>query len=336
VEYLEPIELLFGTFPREFSRRRYLIDSKIEFFRRINHYNGITNCYAGLYSIPEKRGHDRAIIDKVYYDLDSSGSWNKIREVHKELVKRNIMHYIQFTGGGFGLFIFTNSKRLKNPKSALRNYQIKMAKQLNMTIGKPMKADVDEHVVGDIARITRIPNTFNAKKKRQLYCIPIIEEDFNKSFDEIKDMAKKQRILNAGFLFGEKFVSLLEFDKEQSLDSLMMKDVVVREVEDKNVQEILSLLPPLIVKLLQNRKDGWRDRYIQVIAMKELGFPKGLASAICRKFWSREKFYHYLVEEDDQFTYVWNRGDIYFPNWDTLQREGYYVSPEDRKFKFYR
>ena len=83
------------------------------------------------------------------------------------------------------------------------------------------------------------------------------------------------------------------------------------------------------------KRCGWRDRYYTILAFREAGFPLPLCIEYCKKYWSPEKFQHSLVDER-QFHYIYGRGDLFFPRWEFLIREGYPITKKDKEFKFYK
>lgn len=325
--------IIFDTFPREFSTKRIFCRNRSEFVKKIDKYNCVIDCYSTIYSIKEKRKYNTAIIDKVFFDLDAPKTcWEATKKLHNKLLDKNLMHVVLFSGGGFHVYVFTTGCDLENPKDAIRSAQHELAREARITIGKPKKCDVDEHVIGDIARIARIPNTYNFRRKK--FCIYLIKEDFDKTLQEIRDLGVKQRFVFE--IFGERKLDLKRFDyKSIEMDSSLK--YVDPEVEYEGYNDLLNRLPPVIKKLLNDHRDGHRDRYLTILAMKEVGFPKNITIKICRNFWSLKKFNHAVYGHGhSQFNYIYNRGDLFFPNWETLKSEGYYLTKEDYDFRFYK
>lgn len=325
------MKTLFNRFPREFGVKRTFVKDNETFITLINKFNGIKDCYSSIYPIISRGKRNITSVDKIFFDLDKhSTCWDSAKKMHLWLSDNSIKHIILLSGGGFHVYVFTVENTLKHPKQAIYNAQHYIAKESYVTIGKPNKADVDEHVIGDVARIARIPNTWNLKRKR--FCIYITQEDINKSFDEIKQTAKKQRFET--HVFDGMLFDLTPFDTEPTIT----QDIIVLDTPDalNNVDGCMNLLPPLIKRLLSEGSCGWNDRYIQILAMRESGLPYKAAVELCRKYWSPEKFKHAMIDEENQIGYVYGRGDLFFPAWSTLQRKGYVVTKDDLKFEFYR
>jgi len=331
-------EKIFGTFPREFGKHRSFITNKTDFYYMANKYNGFMNLYASIYSIPEKRNYRDAIVDKLYFDLDNMQMvtyinprcWLATKRLHFYLKDKKLKHMAFLTGRGFNVFIFTEIKKLYNPKEAIKNAQEYIAQESELKIGGCQKSDIDEHIIGDIARITRIPNTWNLKAKR--FCIPLIEDDFYKSYDEICMIAEKQRFKFE--VFGNKLLDLAGFDSLKSNEEIeCLEDFDVPEGCDFEIY--IKMLPPVIQRLLITTKCGWRDRYLTILAIKEIGLPKSLCNKICQKYWTPQKYRH-AVRDEHQIDYIYRRENLMFPNWSTIIHEGYEVTKKDLEFKFYK
>jgi len=325
------MKILFNKFPREFGVKRTFAKDKEDFITLINKFNGIKDCYSSIYPIVAKGKRNITSVDKIFFDLDKhSTCWESTIKLHMWLTEGDYKHIILLSGGGFHVYVFTVENTLKHPKQAIYNAQHHIVKEAGITIGKPNKADVDEHVIGDIARIARIPNTWNLKRKR--FCIYILPKDIGTMFEEIKLIAKKQRF--ESHIFGNKLLDLTEFDTEPKIS----QDIIVLDTPDalNNVDGCIKLLPPLIRRLLIDGSCGWNDRYIQILAMRESGLPYKAAVELCRKYWSPKKFKHAMIDEENQIGYVYGRGDLFFPAWSTLQRKGYTITKDDLKFEFYK
>jgi len=343
----ELLDLMFGTFPREFSRKRKYITSEYEFIDLVNKYNGFIDCYASIYGWNKEKVHS---VDKIFFDMDNLEMTDGIyylklgkkiaqprcymacRSLHYYLDAENIKHIVLFSGKGFHIYVFIDEGcNIYNKKSMIKNIQHHLAKEANITIGHPQEADIDDHIVGDIRRIARIPFTFNLKQKR--FCIPLDRDDFALTYDEIREKAKNQ--FNNWTIFGEVYLDPREYDVPTNIEGLeALDDFDIGENVD--FKEMIKMLPPLIQKLILSSRCGWRDRYLTILAMREVGFPKQLCIQIVREYWTPEKFKHSLMEER-QVDYIYNgRPDLFFPNWDLLISEGYPISKKDKDFKFYK
>lgn len=330
------MKLIFPTLPREFGIKRSVIRDWDTLFHLINKWNGKIDLYLSVYEYNEQ-DPNKVFIDKIYLDLDSPSCWEKTKQAHLKLMEKNLEHYIQFTGGGFGIFIFVDVQPLDYPKTTLELTHRWIASELKLTIGKPEKEDIDEHIVGDIRRITRIPNTFNAKPNRRRFCVPLIEEDFTKSFNEIKEIAKTQRFVEKEkCIFGESKLNIKEFDVVPDIGEIeyLNKEFDLKEV-NADLKFLEGRLPQLIIRLLSDHQCGFKDRYYTILAFREAGFPLPLCIEYCKQYWFEHKFIHSLRDER-QFQYIYGRSNLYFPQWEFLQKHGYKITEEDKNFSFYK
>ena len=360
----QSIKELFGVFPREVGKNKRFIINKEQFNNYVSTINGRTDCYSSIYQIRKEEyvyrldnGKDRrrrvyksVIINKLYYDLDKfSTCWDTIKDkFHPRLVEEDIKHTIILSGGGFHPYIMTKpftleslsgkvEKTEQRLKLTLKNAQHGVISIINeglnngdkITIGKPKKCDIDYHVIGDIGRIARIPNTWHPTRKR--YAIPILEEDFKLSFEELLLKAKKQR---KGIQFwGNKLIDLKDYDREITVPIGYELNDTTNSVSSPS--SLLSLLPQFLQNLLTSREDGHRARYLIQVGMKTRGFPKSIAIDVCKQYWSKKKYLHAIYGHGyNSFDYIWSRNDLFFPNWKTLKEEGWKIPNEDLDFKF--
>lgn len=327
------MELLFNSFPREFGLKRTIAKDKEEFINLINRYNGIVNCYSNVYKITPNGGYGDTI-DKLFFDLDNPKTcWEATKRMHNTLCKEDIKHVVLLSGGGYHVYVFTKMEQLQNKKNAIANAQHEIAKMCDVVIGTPKEADIDRHVIGDIARIARIPNTWNISRRR--FCVYLLEEDFNKTDEEIKLEAKQQKIKRQ--MFGTKLFDIKAYDSEPTMNSLEYSVMEGEMIEITEDNALLSVLPPFVRVLLIKHQDGHRDRFLTILSCREAGIPLHLCKSLCKKYWSPNKFHHALIGHGiDQFTYIYQREGQVFPNWETLVREGYKITKDDIGFSFYR
>lgn len=258
-------------------------------------------------------------------------------------MKEDIKHTIILSGGGFHPYVFTKPLKiedlednkieshlkfiLKNAQHGIINIINKhLSKEDKITYGYQKTCDIDSHVIGDIGRIARIPNTWHPKRKR--YAIPIIESDFDKTFKEILILSKNQR--SEYEVFGNKLIDLKGYD--MNFQKVQSNNVKLRDNGHnlKDLSGVITLLPKFIQTLLATKDDGCRARYYTIVSMKVRGFPKSVSEDLCEKHWSPDKFKHALYGHGySEFDYIYGRHDIFFPNWQTLINEGWNIPEED-------
>ena len=64
-------------------------------------------------------------------------------------------------------------------------------KELNLKVNGNGNSDADSHILGDVSRLMRYPNTLHMESK--LFCIPLITEDLILGKNHIMQKARKQK-----------------------------------------------------------------------------------------------------------------------------------------------
>jgi len=210
---------LIQNFPIQVTDNRVLIKSHKEFLDFVDKYNTKITLYYSLYS-PQLKTHSNtccnieqnkyhfcnAKIDKICFDIDNLNALSIIKNMHKFLLQENLKHLILFSGEkGFHLYIYTkNYESLTTPKNALLNSHNFLISKMNLKNG----IDVDHHIIGDVSRLMRIPNTLHLNSK--LYCIPLTTEDLILGKQHIMQKAKKQNFIYT--TYGLELFDIKKFD----------------------------------------------------------------------------------------------------------------------------
>lgn len=309
---------LIPTFPRQLATpRRTLIHSESAFYERLNKYNGFKNCYYSLYAVDENGTFNNSHIDKIAFDFDGENAQKHVKKLSNHLIKEDLIHTILFSGKkGFHLYILTtNGESLKFPKGALTNAHKYFDNLLNI--------ENDFHIVGDIARILRIPNTKHLGSN--LYCLPISRYDLDKSFKEIKEKAKKQSF--KVFWYGSKLLDMKPFDNErpQVREMEIPDHKYVVTVDDKLVKKFHPCIQRMLIEPSLYCKN--KSRYIFALYCKVKGLPPKLCEDIARKYWkgvkenggNRSKFKEFQDEKQIEYAY---RTDKPIPNCEKMYEIG--------------
>ena len=208
----------WNDFPREmgFPARNGIVYNIQEFLDKINKFNGKSTVFTSLYAfslISENHiNYESAKVKQLFFDFDNEGCLNCVRKFHNYLIEKDLMHCIFFSGGGFHVYVAVEYPNfLKNKKISVTNAQINLTDILGFKIGINEDSDVDAHIIGNVAQLVRVPNTFNLK--RRVFCIPISSEDLKLSFEEIKEKAKTQN--PKIYIYGKKFFDISPFDSEE-------------------------------------------------------------------------------------------------------------------------
>ena len=343
---------LFGSFPREFGKRRMYISDKNKMRKVLEKYNHKINCFVSVYSPNYKKGDKRnyndMVIDQLFFDIDMKvdkeaerkcGILHVARCLEQFLYGENFRHCMIMSGQSFHIYMKTKPQRFVDARHAIRNAQVYIAKSCGLTIGESGIADIDFSLIGRVSGIGRLLNTWNPKRKR--YCIAITREELQcLSLDAIYKLAESPRKGKLPFE-GKKLINLEDYDFDDGLSagtSVETLDVDVSNIEDEEMKCYMLMLPPFIRGLLLNKKDHHNDMYVTTLACAKAGLPKAICKSLAIKYWSLSSYNHWLLEESDQFSYLYNRyddGTLYFPFWSTLMKEmNYNITQEDLKFEW--
>jgi hypothetical protein len=307
---------LFDGFPREIGKNRKVVRTKEDFIRFIDLHNGKQSLYTTLYHFEKLRKpwrceYETAIIDKLMFDLDSEEAYEDVMKSHDYYSRENIFHRVEFTGGGYQFFAYGEIIPLDNPKGMLYNASIHYEKQI--------KIEVDPKCRGDAARICRIYNTFNVKRRK--FSIPCSLEMLKEGDRKIREMARKQvrLTLNEWLLGGPGFINFAPFDEEKKINMQLPDGLDY----DTDIPEsvILAIKCPALQILTNDSNLGYDGRYLVILYLKESGKTPGEVITFLKSFLSPRKFYH-CVHEERAVNYIFRRHDFFMPTKETLRKRG--------------
>ncbi len=294
----------FNTFPREVGLPRQLVYNNNDYLSFINRNNGKKNAiYTTVYSfkdINEKRpNYDSAIIDKLFFDFDDKecNAYFETKKLHEYCLNKNIKHSLIMSGRGYHIYIYTQLMTYQYKKSAIRLAQLFFINKLNLKC--------DAQIVGDISRLTRIPNTHNGKGKR--FCIPLTLLQFNKGDEFIKILAKKQNFVKNVFI-GKKKFDMKEFDIICDMEFI----IDIPNIKSSSTVINISSLPFCIQCILSKPNPNYKERYLLILYLKEKGYTKEEVYDILKDCLSTQKLYH-CIKEERQLHYLFERHDLVFP-----------------------
>jgi len=84
-------------------------------------------------------------------------------------------------------------------------------------LGLDLMVEENRPAIGNIRQLFRMSNTWNLKRKR--YCIPIIEDDLNGTYEDLREKAKRQRI-GATKIYGHKILDISKYDRRDYFKSM--------------------------------------------------------------------------------------------------------------------
>ena len=284
---------MFDIMPRLLFKKRKLVTTMHEFIRLINLHNGKTNLYTSLYkfnNILPKIDYSSVEVDKIYFDLDNGKSHENMKKLYKYANKNRYQYAVFFSGRGYHFyFLVKPTSKLRYPKEALRQSQIKIAEDCGLTIGQCEHADIDAHVVGDTSRMTRIPNTYNIRRGR--YCIPLSKKQIETlSHKEIEKLALKQNYINNN-IYGKIYFPIDKYDtiKQNYYYQYVIKDT---SSSSYNTTHIFKNIPPCINKIIKQKTLGYNERAIVILYMRDKGYSKLETIKFLKEHLTKKKFIH--------------------------------------------
>jgi len=283
--------------------------------------------YTSVYCFPEIRTeegrkkpvYESAILDKMFFDLDSDNCFENTHKLHKWCVKNDYKHTVVFSGRGFHVYIFTSLEhKLRNKKGALTNAQRFIADKVGLSIGESKEKDLDEKIIGDICRITRIPNTYHIVAKR--FCIPLTRDQFEKStFVELKELATKQNKVT-NIITGRKVFDMDIFDCEPDTYNGNHIEEKVIEVNTEDLIPRMTKVPPCVANLLKKGKCNYKERFHIILFLKEKGFMLSETVALLKKYLTPDRFKH-CIRDEKQPQYLYRRDDLIFPSCEKISED---------------
>jgi len=162
--------ILFSPFDREVANpMRMQIHTEQQFKNFIRQNNGIHDCFTSVYA------HDHTI-DKLFFDFDGPEAYIEAKKVYEFVTNQLHTPIIAIASGkkGIHLYVFTKPVKINNPRSLIRNAQLYI---LIEALGKEIHS-ADSHIIGDVRRICRIPNTLRPPENNS-WCT-FLPEDWTK------------------------------------------------------------------------------------------------------------------------------------------------------------
>ena len=332
---------MFSDFPREmaFPERKgpyRMVYNQQQFNEVVNKLNGKKNLYTTVYAFSRLKQNEysqmipdysSAIIDKVFFDFDNEKALSNVKKLHYYLLEKSIMHTIIFSGGGFHLYIFCDTITLMFPYDTVENVQRHYAKEIQLTIGEASTHDLDEAIIGDLARVTRIPLTYNVKRKR--WCLPITHKDLGEDFEYFKKLAENMPLSNCSIkTYGKIKLNLKEFDFQSSKKLNVIEEEIplLGKMENLSEEGFYPCVENMIVK-----RSGCHPWYWGTIFLHEKGYTKQEADMIMKKYLSKFKRtdgfandYEHYKKSDRHLDTVYNdkTGKHYFPSAAHLFKKG--------------
>jgi len=174
---------LFGLFPREVANPQRVPCYSLEQFKYFLSYNeGLHDCYTSVYPFSGE-------VDKIFYDFDGHArGLEDARRVYSWLIENHFTAVPIASGKkGIHLYVLLMPHMYETPKELLTNASYYILQQV---FGNDyLKSTADPHVIGDIRRITRIPNT-RRPPDNTMWCVPLPQEFVASSWIDIINWCK--------------------------------------------------------------------------------------------------------------------------------------------------
>lgn len=269
---------LYKGFPRQLGfPSRVTVRSREEMDNLINKYNGKVRIYASVYNYVPDEEH-LLKLDKVFFDFDGRDAHTDVSRLVKYLVDHDYMFTYFFSGGGYHLYLFLDTQyHVINKKDCLTNIHNFFQKECDITI--------DPAVIGDIARIATVPNTYNCRRKR--FCIPLLLDDIEESHELISEVAKVQCM--SGVVYGSKLFNPEPYDYPS--ENTIWSDNIAYSFDGETLRigdDIEELdLHPCVLNMLaigHSAHIGYRGRFHVITYLRDIGTPFNDCRNIIKKY----------------------------------------------------
>jgi hypothetical protein len=214
------------NFPKEVGLFRKIVHNQSEFERYWKSLENSQCAYMSVYGFRALKPNGRraeyntAVVsnfvldfDKKYrkgsnmIEVDGDEVVEQVSRLQEHLLKEDINHGVWFSGNGFHIWISLDKTHL--PSSGAQVSHIKAAgKKVINKWKKDMELYcMDPTVPFDMARVIRVPNSYNAKQHVLRWSIPLMHQEVDQlNWDEICELAQEPR--NTAYFYGKKGVYL--------------------------------------------------------------------------------------------------------------------------------
>lgn len=213
----------------------------------INKWNGITNIYSSIYWYNviqnDEYGNEKRqpLIDKVCFDIDND--LESAKKLTAYLLDKELKFSLFNSGRGWHFYIY-----------CCGNGDAQKLRIAQLSILHESKASADMHLIGDVSRILRIPNSWNFKSNS--FCIPIKVEELG------KEDGSKQRI-GQRFIYGNKILNLEDYT--ESNFEYIKPEIML----DMKINTHISLLP-CIRNTIKKINPTQIERYALVVFLSDV------------------------------------------------------------------
>lgn len=172
---------LFPSYPREVGNpKRSVVQDLRGFLRFIDRNNGKSDCFVGLYGLSK-------IVDKVFFDFDNLNSLEECKKIYTYCREIGLTVIPVFSGRrGFHLHIPILPYIPVDQKVMLRNAALSIL--YGALNGEA--SSVDNHVIGDVSRLCRVPNTLRPEVGSNNWCTYLSSDFTSMTIGEVLEYSK--------------------------------------------------------------------------------------------------------------------------------------------------
>lgn len=310
--------------------KRILLSTEEEDMKKylqvLNANNGVKNIYRTIYNFRARDGfraaYRTAIIDKIAFDFDFDDQnkeivpYDEAKRLVDYLWEQGLVHEISSSSAGrYHIYIHCE---IRNHSDSEKKQMLRNAQLFYINL---LKLNCDPHIVGDLARIMRVTDTYNVKRKS--YCVSLSREEFCKGDEFCKSLTKTQRMKR--FLIGEKKI---EIEKIAYQSSSFLKRIsasiegnVQAKIKEFDHDKLFKSLPDCAKRSLVS-EPYYRERFLLIMTLKETcGFVQEETEALFKKYFPKYLYDHCVLEEK-QVDYLY-KTDQMRPAFITLVDEGF-------------
>lgn len=150
---------LFSTYPREVGKKRTLVKTPEEFYRKSDLLNGVDEVFTNVNPLDGS-------INKIFTDFDGPFSFQEAKKVYAYLLKVGIP-CIPIASGKKGIHLHILFKTRYGEDNKEKLY--KSTKSIILKALGTINGSIDPHVIGDLRRLCRVPNTLRPPENLS-YC----------------------------------------------------------------------------------------------------------------------------------------------------------------------
>lgn len=277
---------LFSEVPREiappFRKKIYNYDDLIANFALANTYEIFVSVYSYTrYTIT---------IDKIFIDIDNGYTTEMYSRFQKacSILSDNNIPYIPVASGkkGFHLYIplipktYTNFSDASNDLRDATHAIISLTNLYDTTFNEEKEESEvhlipDNQIIGDIRRMTRLPNSIRSDNNRNSFCTYLPQEVYNISLQDVIKHIKRCNVYNYDLSNIPDIKDIQKFGIDYDLRSVRFNSdsaVIFDNLEKIDKDGIMLLIRPKIAQAISVPNPTHIARVASTVELIYLGF----------------------------------------------------------------